>query len=93
MLNIIISGVNGKMGQVLSGLSEKTSDIRVAAGVDKMISNGEAAYPVYTSISDVKEDADIIIDFSRPDSLLNNISFAKQSNIPLVIATTGFSPE
>jgi 4-hydroxy-tetrahydrodipicolinate reductase len=93
MFNIILIGANGKMGQVVAALSVKTTDIKIVAGVDKITSNMPNGFPVYSSINEVKEDADIIIDFSRPDTLQLNTTFAKQKSIPLVIATTGFSLE
>lgn len=93
MINIIVNGVNGKMGQVIASLAAKTGDIRVSAGVDKITDNRTDDFPVYQQISDVKEEADLIIDFSRPDSLSANLEFAQKRNIPLVIATTGFSDQ
>lgn len=91
MIKIIINGANGKMGQVIASLAAKTDDIRVAAGVDKLTDIRSNDFPVYQQIGDIKEEADLVIDFSRPDSLSANLDFVRDRNIPLVIATTGFS--
>ncbi len=88
MINVIISGCNGKMGQVISGLIEKEPDMKVAAGFD---TSGiqKNAYPVYVRPRDCREKADVIIDFSTPDSLEPLLEYALFRKIPLVIATTG----
>ncbi len=93
MINVIINGANGKMGQVLSGIIAQTEDIRVVAGVDKFPDFQQNAFPVYLSLESCIEQADMIIDFSRPEALPTNISLAEKNYIPIVIATTGFSPE
>lgn len=93
MINVIINGANGKMGQVLAGIIAKTDDIKVAAGVDKFPDYQQNSFPVYLSLESCKESADIIIDFSRPEALPANLSYAIEKHIPMVIATTGFSSE
>jgi 4-hydroxy-tetrahydrodipicolinate reductase len=93
MINIIINGVNGKMGQVLALAASKTDDIRVAAGIDKVPDCVQNSFPVYMALNDCREQADILIDFSRPDALLDNLLFAEEHKISVVIATTGFNEE
>jgi 4-hydroxy-tetrahydrodipicolinate reductase len=93
MINVIICGANGKMGQVLAGAIAKTNDIRVVAGVDKMPDSIQNSFPVYLQIESCSEQADIIIDFSRPEALPANIAYAENNNKALVIATTGFSAD
>ena len=39
------------------------------------------------------KEIDVVIDFSRPESLINNLQEFKTTNIPFVIGTTGFSDE
>ncbi len=93
MINVILNGANGKMGQVLAGIIAQTDDIKVAAGVDKFPDFKQNDFPVYLSLEDCGEKADMIIDFSRPEALTANLSYAKRKHIPMVIATTGFTPE
>jgi 4-hydroxy-tetrahydrodipicolinate reductase len=91
MVNILLNGCCGKMGSSISVLSKNYPNLKIAAGVDKF---GKGAdYPVYSNIFDCSEEIDVILDFSRPDSLDNLLEYAKQKNIPIVICTTGFSPE
>lgn len=90
MTNIILSGCNGKMGKVITACVNENDDCRIVAGVDintEALSN----YPVYSSFSEITENADVIIDFSHPSVLNDLLQFAKEKKLPLVLATTGFS--
>ncbi len=90
MTKIIMCGCFGHMGRVITDIVSKSDNSVIAAGVD--IAPGTAKFPVYPSISDVKEDADVIIDFSHP-SLLNSILDYAKGRIPAVLCTTGYTAE
>lgn len=92
MINLLINGCNGKMGQVIAKEVFKTSDITVVAGVDK-IDLGDNKFPVYSDANLIKEHIDVIIDFSVPVATMKILEFAKQNKIPIVLATTGLSDE
>lgn len=92
MINILLNGCSGKMGRVISEVSSKFSDLTIAAGVDKFPSSN-ANYPVFKNITDCNVNFDVILDFSRPDSLSDLLNYAKDKNLPIVICTTGFSKE
>ncbi len=92
MLEVLVNGCNGKMGQVVCDLVEKDEDLVLKCGFDKE-NTGEFAFPVYTNINEIPERPDAIIDFSIPIATLNILEYAKQNKVPLVIATTGFSDE
>ena len=79
------------MGQVLIDTAKANEDLRVVAGVDKFPDAASHDFPVYSQIDACTENADVIIDFSRPDALDMNLAYAREKNIPLVIATTGFA--
>lgn len=89
MTKIIITGACGKMGKVIQNIVEKRDDCEVVAGVDKY-DDGARPFPVYASINDVKEDADVVIDFSNPSLLNDLLAYGEKTNTALVIATTGF---
>lgn len=89
MVRIIITGACGKMGKVIQDIVSKRDDCTVVAGVDKY-DDGQRAFPVYSQISDVNEEADVVIDFSNPSLLDDLLAYGKQTNTALVIATTGF---
>lgn len=90
MTEIILCGCNGKMGRVITETVIKRNSCKIVAGIDL---NTESAYgyPVYDNFEDVKETADVIIDFSHPSLLQKLLAFAKAKELPLVLATTGFS--
>lgn len=91
MTRIIMVGCNGKMGQVITGIVAADEDAVIVAGVD--ISEAKNDYPVYRSISDVKEEADAIIDFSSPKLLDPILAYAVEKQVPAVLCTTGYSTE
>ncbi len=88
MIRIILCGANGKMGKVIQSVVSSRDDSEIVAGVD--INTSEAPFPVYSNISEVKEEADVIIDFTNPSLLSGLLNFATTKKIPVVIGTTGF---
>lgn len=48
---------------------------------------------VYTKVFDMPEKPDVIIDFSHPSALPDLLSYGKMNNVPLVLATTGYTDE
>lgn len=91
MLNIILSGCSGKMGRVITEMVQNDPDATIVAGIDTY-PNEKSAYPIFPNFDLCNLDADVIIDFSRPDALEGLIDFSKRKHIPAVIATTGYSP-
>ena len=92
MLKIIISGCNGHMGRVVASLCNADPQVQVVAGFDVLGTN-DRDFPVYTSPALFTGDADAVIDFSSPAALDGLLAFAKATKTPLVLATTGYSPE
>lgn len=90
MVNVLVNGCNGNMGKEIVKALDSTNNFNVVCGVDR-IDCGDNDFPVYTNIEDIKENPDIIIDFSVPEASISILDFAKSKNIPVVIATTGFS--
>ena len=87
---IILCGACGKMGgNVLSLLADDSEAVAVC-GVD--LYPKEIGIPVYKSFSDIKEEADVIIDFSSADGVAERLEYAKSNGLGIVLASTGFSP-
>ncbi|MDI6618785.1 MAG: 4-hydroxy-tetrahydrodipicolinate reductase [Clostridiales bacterium] len=89
MINILLNGCNGRMGQVITKLSNEDSEIKITAGADICPDKIKNNYPVYHALTDVKEDADVIIDFSNIKALPLLLSYAVDKKKPVVICTTG----
>lgn len=92
MINIILVGVNGKMGQVICRILENSSSAKIVCGID-INPQQRNGFPVYKSFEDVKESCDVIIDFSHPSSLAGTLDFALSNKKALVLATTGLGAE
>lgn len=88
MTNIILCGANGKMGHVIQSVVNGRDDCKIVAGVD--LNTDSSAFPVYSSFDEIKENADVIIDFSNPALLDSLLAYSKQNKVSVVIATTGY---
>lgn len=92
MTKLIITGANGKMGRVIKSIVDGREDCEIVAGVD-LNTESNGLFPIYSSINEVKESADAIIDFSNPILLNDLLDYSKRTSTPLVIATTGYNDE
>lgn len=92
-MKVLLHGCNGRMGQTLTKIISELNDVDVVCGVDKDINRCSNSYPVYDSLEKVKEDVDVLIDFSNHICLDSILEYGKKNKVALVICTTGFSPE
>lgn len=92
MVKIALSGACGKMGRVISNLISQRNDCKVIAGVD-VAGQQYTNYPIVNNIFDLPETPDVVIDYSHPSALSGLLSYCKMKNVPLVIATTGYSKD
>lgn len=92
MLEVMVNGCNGKMGQIVCDLVEQNENLVLKSGFDKNVT-GEFAFPVFDKIENITEKPDVIIDFSVPVATFHILEYAVSNHIPIVIATTGFSSE
>lgn len=92
MLKIIVSGCNGHMGQSVVAICAAKSDISVVAGFNRTpVKKND--FPVYSEPMEYAGPADVIIDFSNPANLDSLLAYAAKRHIPIVLCTTGYSPE
>lgn len=93
MIDIILTGCNGKMGDAVTACISEKRDIRIAAGID-INTSVSRSYPVFASfdeLGDIKADA--VIDFSNPAVFAPMIEWCRKNSVPAVICTTGLSDE
>lgn len=92
MVNILVSGCNGKMGQAIVAAVSERGDANIVCGIDTYdgIKN---EFPVYQKFSEVLEKPDVIIDFSNPSVLNDLLQYAIENAVPCVLCTTGYSDE
>ncbi len=92
MLNVLLHGCNGKMGQAVTNAAANREDLKIICGVDPY-GTSNYTYPVYDSFDKVTEKIDVIIDFSNPALIENLCKYADKNFIPAVICTTGLNEE
>lgn len=87
MIKIFIVGISGKMGANIIAAAKQRTDVEIVGGMDSVKC---ADFPTYTRAADVNVPVDVIIDFSRPETLDEIILLAKRKACPVVLATTGY---
>lgn len=92
MINILLHGCNGKMGQAVTNAMSQRDDMNIICGVDPF-GTSSYDYPVYKSFDEVSAKIDAIIDFSNPLLIENLCKYAGENSIPVVICTTGLNEE
>jgi 4-hydroxy-tetrahydrodipicolinate reductase len=81
MIRVAVAGAAGRMGRTVCEAVE---------GADDMVLAGRADPLLDTTVADVLGDADVLVDFTRPDTALANAVAAVEAGVHAVIGTTGF---
>ena len=84
MIRVAVAGAAGRMGQAV---------VAAVEGADDMQLTGRADPALGTSLADVLRDADVVVDFTRPDTALANALACVEAGVHVVIGTTGFDVE
>ena len=87
MIRLIVNGAGGKMGTRVLALAEQSESFLAVAAVDAF------AQGFVSSLSEVQESADGIIDFSSHLATGELLEYALKTKTPLVIATTGHTED
>lgn len=90
MIEILVNGIAGHMGRQIVACALESDDIQVAAGVDRIIPSG-CTVPCYSSIGEVSEHYDLIIDFSVAEASDALLDALEKHPVPVIIGTTGLS--
>jgi 4-hydroxy-tetrahydrodipicolinate reductase len=81
MIRVAVAGAAGRMGQMVCAAIEGADDMAVAGRADPVLG---------TSVDEVLGDADVLVDFTRPDTALANARAALAAGVHVVIGTSGF---
>lgn len=101
-ITLAINGAAGRMGQRLVALAHASTDFKIVAALDSPASHllgrdaGEIAGigPIGIALSSTCDvQFDVLIDFSLPDGTLHALDLCLARGKPIVIGTTGHSPE
>jgi 4-hydroxy-tetrahydrodipicolinate reductase len=80
VINVAVSGAAGRMGQAV---------VAAVEGADDMALVGRADPQLETALQDVLPDADVVVDFSTPDTGLDNARHCLEAGVHCVTGTTG----
>jgi 4-hydroxy-tetrahydrodipicolinate reductase len=83
-LRVAVAGAAGRMGEAVCAAVEGAGDLELAGRADPALG---------TTVADVLGGADVLVDFTRPDTVLDNARAALDAGVHVVIGTTGFDVE
>ena len=90
-MKILISGALGHMGRAVAAQAS-ADGIEIVAGVDAL--QGDCSFPCHTSFDALPDcSGAVIVDFSRPEALTSLLAYAVKNHLPVILATTGYTPE
>ncbi|WP_436411595.1 4-hydroxy-tetrahydrodipicolinate reductase [Variovorax ginsengisoli] len=99
---VAIAGASGRMGHMLIEAVRETPDCRLAGALDvaggPAIGNDATAFlgaasgvPIVSDLRAGLADAQVLIDFTRPEGTLAHLAVCRELGVQMVIGTTGFS--
>ena len=83
MIKVGVLGATGKVGSAVVAGVEKADDLQLAA----QVSAGDSLQVL------VDEGVDVIVDFTTPNAVMDNLEFCINNGIHCVVGTTGFDDE
>ncbi|HYV17201.1 MAG TPA: 4-hydroxy-tetrahydrodipicolinate reductase [Conexibacter sp.] len=84
MIRVAVAGAAGKMGATVCD---------AVTGAPDMELTGRADPALGTTLAEVLPDAEVVVDFTRPDTALENALRCVAAGVHVVIGTTGFDIE
>jgi 4-hydroxy-tetrahydrodipicolinate reductase len=83
MINVAVAGAAGRMGQTVGEAVLGAEDMELVGRADPLLG---------TTLAEVLADADVVVDFTQPDTALENALACLAAGVHVVIGTTGFDP-
>jgi 4-hydroxy-tetrahydrodipicolinate reductase len=84
MIRVAVSGAAGRMGETVCEAVDGAEDLELAGRADPALD---------TPVSDVLEGADVLVDFSTPETAAANAEECVAAGVHAVVGTTGFDLE
>jgi 4-hydroxy-tetrahydrodipicolinate reductase len=84
MTRVAVAGAAGRMGQAVCAAVEDAEDLELTGRADPAIG---------VALAEVLDGCDVVVDFTRPDTVLDNARAALAAGRHVVIGTTGFDVE
>ena len=83
MIRVAVAGAAGRMGVAVCAAVEAAADMELVGRADPVLD---------TALADVLGDAEVVVDFTRPETALANALACVRAGVHVVIGTTGFDP-
>jgi 4-hydroxy-tetrahydrodipicolinate reductase len=83
LLRVGVAGAAGKVGRAICDGVEAADDL---------VLGGRADPALDTPLAAILGDCDVVVDFTRPDTALENAIACVEAGVHVVIGTTGFDP-
>jgi 4-hydroxy-tetrahydrodipicolinate reductase len=83
MIAVAVAGAAGRMGQTVCEAVLGAGDMELVGRADPLLD---------TALADVLDRADVVVDFTQPDTALENALACVHAGVHVVIGTTGFDP-
>ena len=80
MIRVAVSGAAGKMGEEVCRAVEAADDMELTGRADPALGTG---------LAEILPDADVVVDFTRPDTALENARRCLEAGVHCVMGTTG----
>ncbi|HEY2282074.1 MAG TPA: 4-hydroxy-tetrahydrodipicolinate reductase [Solirubrobacteraceae bacterium] len=84
MIKVAVAGAAGKMGATVCAAVQGADDMELVGRADPLLG---------VALADVLGDAEVVVDFTRPDTALENALECVRAGVHVVIGTTGFDVE
>ncbi len=88
-VKLLWSGITGRTGKEAVEIAKESGSVEISAGLSRSNEN----YYNYDELDNIKEDFDVIVDFSHKDSFDKVLDFALKVKKPIVIGTAGLTKE
>ena len=83
MIRVVVSGAEGRMGRTVCDAVTGAEDMELAGRADPLLG---------TTVEELLDGADVVVDFTTPDVALQNALACVSAGVHVVIGTTGFDP-
>jgi 4-hydroxy-tetrahydrodipicolinate reductase len=84
VIAVAVAGAAGRMGETVCGAVQTAEDMRLVGRADPQLG---------VALAEVLGEADVVVDFTTPDTALENALACLRAGVHVVIGTTGFDPE
>lgn len=97
MIKVLVNGAFGRVGSEVVRTVIAEPELELAGGVDihgdgKTLPDGRAVYTdLSTALAETRPD--VVVDFTRPDAVMQSLRIILGRGIRAVVGTTGFTPE